>query len=451
MVEFITILLGLISGVESLEVSVTEDVATVELFLDGQKVATLDQEPWRADVDFGPELKPRMLDAIARDAAGREVHRSQQLLNVPQARAFLRLIIGKAGSDGTRKGRLVWLSADGEKLLRVSVTLDGEPLAVVANRGFEIPVIDLHSQRAHILSAQAEFSGGSVASATAVLGGVFQDRVASQLTAVPVKVGEGGELPALAAMAGWLEKDGEALEIVAAEHRAAEVVVVRDSSSLASLVALARRFRAARYRAVGTLGANRGVRLLRGTPRREEVSGREQKVDKFSLSEPLSEGYGGVPWVLGSKFFREASAQGVGRSSSKEQGEAEQPQRLADAVAHAGLTASASGWGRAVVLVLGEKPEDESRWSVAQVKGFLRSLRVPLYVWSTLGKARRAELAGFESWEPIEDISTHPDYLAAVGRLARELEQQHILWVKGEHFVHDLQLEHAGSSISLAE
>ncbi len=468
MVEFMTLLLGLVSGVQPLEVSVTEDVAKVEMRLDGAVVATLDGEPWRAKVDLGAGLRPHVLAAVAFDGSGQEIHRAEQVLNVSQSRAALRIVLGRPQGDGTRDGRLVWMSAENVKPKRVAVTLDGEPLEVVARRAFKLPFSELESEHAHMVNAQADFPGGVVANATVLLGGAYGEQVTSQLTAVPVLLEPGTELPAPERMAGWLRKNGEPLEVMAVEERGAEVVVVRDRYALGPLWSLAYRFREQRHRQIGKLRPGQAIRLLEATPRRERIGDSERELEMFRLSEPLSEGYGGVPWILGTKFFRrptpddpEASAEpdAVGKQESRDSGPKKpstdfydgRPQRLADAVANAGLTAAASGWLRTVVLVLGEEPEDESHWSAAEIRAYLRTLRVPFVVWSTASETRRFELGGLEGWEPIVDISTRADYLQAAGRLAKSLGRQRILWVRGEHFVHDVRLAPHVAGVRLAE
>src|SRR5204863_4406612 len=64
-------------------------------------------------------------------------------------------------------------------------------------------------------------------------------------------------------------------------------------------------------------------------------------------------------------------------------------QRLTDAVAAAGLQAAAGSRARAVVLVLGPDPKDESAYRVDEVRRYLADLRVPLLVWNTGKPSRR--------------------------------------------------------------
>lgn len=449
MVEFITLFIGLVTGLQTLEVSVTEDVAKVDLRLDGETVATLEKEPWRAEMDLGPALVPRVLEAVAYDTDDLEVYRAEQTLNVARSRAMLRIILGRPRDGGTRDGRLVWLSADNAKPERVTVTLDGELLEVVARRAFELPFSELESEAVHMVNARADFPGGVVATATLLLGGAYGETVTSQLTAVPVVMAAEAELPPLGEMKGWLTKGGQPLEVMAVEQRGAEVVVVRDRSAFEGLYNLAYRFREQRYRQIGKLSAGQSVRILEATPRRERLGDTGLELDKFRLSEPLSEGYGGVPWILGMKYFPQASPDDRAARDAK----SKEPlaQHLADAVANAGLTAAASGWLRAVVLVLGEDPEDESQWPAARVRDYLRTLRVPLYVWSTARETQRSELETRGDWGPATTIATNPEYLQAVGRLTGDLARQRLLWVRGEHFVHDVRLASHVSAVRLAE
>ena len=87
MIAFASLFLGLVYGVETVQVVVGEAVVAVELRLDGEAVRVLRQPPWRAECDFGSELAPRLLEAVAFDAADRELGRASQWLNLPQPRA----------------------------------------------------------------------------------------------------------------------------------------------------------------------------------------------------------------------------------------------------------------------------------------------------------------------------------------------------------------------------
>jgi hypothetical protein len=69
-----------------------------------------------------------------------------------------------------------------------------------------------------------------------------------------------------------------------------------------------------------------------------------------------------------------------------------------DAVAAAGLRAAAIQRPRAVVLILGERPRDDSELSPPQVREYLSAIGVPLFVWSL---APRAAAPG---WTDVLDV-----------------------------------------------
>ena len=71
MIEFVTLLLGLVAGVQTVEVTVDDRVARVEMLLDGATIATIEGSPWLVQCDFGP-LAPHELVAVAWDSSGRE-------------------------------------------------------------------------------------------------------------------------------------------------------------------------------------------------------------------------------------------------------------------------------------------------------------------------------------------------------------------------------------------
>ena len=66
--SFLSAFLGLVVGGHPVELTVTGEVAAVELRLDGETVGHLRGEPWVLVCDFGAELAPHELVAIGRDA-----------------------------------------------------------------------------------------------------------------------------------------------------------------------------------------------------------------------------------------------------------------------------------------------------------------------------------------------------------------------------------------------
>src|SRR5687767_2244726 len=89
----VTRILGLVSGEQPIQVQADRTVAAVEIVLDGKQVATLRRPQWRAVINFGDELAPHELIAVAYDPEGNEVARDRQLVNLarPPAEAAIDL------------------------------------------------------------------------------------------------------------------------------------------------------------------------------------------------------------------------------------------------------------------------------------------------------------------------------------------------------------------------
>lgn len=119
-------------------------------------------------------------------------------------------------------------------------------------------------------------------------------------------------------------------------------------------------------------------------------------------------------------------------------------QRLADAVAVAGVRAAAGGTPRAVVLLLGPTAEDASGQQPSAVRRYLELLRVPLAVWSTSGVAGQVT-----TWHGVEDVSSRKRLRNAAERLEDLLDRQWVVWVDGHHLPSTITLEGApGLSIA---
>ena len=91
MITFASLFLGLVLGNHPVNLLVDGPVAAVELHLDGREIARLEHEPWRVLADFGQELAPHKLEAIAFVAEGHELHRTHQWINMARPPAEVRL------------------------------------------------------------------------------------------------------------------------------------------------------------------------------------------------------------------------------------------------------------------------------------------------------------------------------------------------------------------------
>ena len=140
MIEFVTLLLGLVAGVQTVEVIVDDRVARVEIQLDGDTIAMLEDSPWLVDRDFGG-LAPHRLVAVAWDSRGRETGRTSQWVNLPRRRTEVRLGVSRS-ADGTATARLIYSALDFATPKSIEVTLDGKRLEFEDPLHIELPDSD---------------------------------------------------------------------------------------------------------------------------------------------------------------------------------------------------------------------------------------------------------------------------------------------------------------------
>jgi hypothetical protein len=429
-IAFLTLFLGLTAGKQQVAVAVRGPVHAVELMLDGAAVVRLDGPPWRTRLDFGAALEPHELVARALDDKGQEVGRARQVLNLPRAAAEAEILL-ESGANGQPVGaRLTWKSLTGEKPAVVSLLLDGQPVALDANAHAVLPAVA--GEVSHILSAEIRFAGTVVARKDVAFGGRLGE-VSTDLTAVPVRLRPGKSLPAPAALQDWILVGGKAAPVTAVEEGPAQLLVVRDGaarpilegfdrekagSSLVAGMSELRRFQM-------VLGKDDQIRFV--WPSARSFSGPGVPAELFDASRDYTGKDGGVLWLLG-RALPETE---------------KYDQRLADAVAVAGLQALAGNRPRAVLLVLGYEPRDFSRYDADTVRHYLESVRVPLVVWSLGGK----ETFGAKAWGGAEDIASVNKTQNAFERLDTLLASQRILWIEGSHLPKEITLSPAAAEV----
>jgi hypothetical protein len=118
-------------------------------------------------------------------------------------------------------------------------------------------------------------------------------------------------------------------------------------------------------------------------------------------------------------------------------------QRLADAVAVAGLRALHANHRRAVLLVLSEQVQDLSRSDPALVRRYLESIRVPLIVW-TLGNPSSPIAT---DWGGAEKVSSVGRMQKAFSRLKDGLASQHIVWIEGRHLPQSIEISGEAAAV----
>jgi hypothetical protein len=418
-IAFLTLFLGLINGVQTVEIGAGPGVAAVEVLLDGHNVARLGGAPWRVNVDFGSTLVPHHLEARGLDAAGGEAVRAEQWVNLPRPPAEVAIAIEGAGSGKrARTARIAWERLSGEAPQEIRLTLDGAPLALDAQgrAPLELP----RAGAAHVLSAALTFAGGVQARKDVVLTGDYDSDVATELTAVAVRTARPGRPLAVKDVQGLLLADGRPARVTVVDQESPEVFVVRAPG--------ANPFLHARAMGLGTgpaayahFQADPRIRFHVVSPiaRHSTHPGTASEIFDFS------------PPAKGRDLLRLLVAFGW-------DGLPGHPQ-LADAVAVAGLQALARQTPRAVVLLAGsgDGESDASLFLPAAVRGYLAAIGVPLFVWSTnFGKHSLHR----EDWGAIEDISTPLGIAAAYQRLESEVLAQQIVWIEGRHLPQSVRL-----------
>lgn len=416
MIAFVTLLLGLISGVYPIEVNLSGPVSAVEFTIDGAPAGRIDRSegpPWKAQVDLGSDLRPRELVARALDAEGQEIARATQWLNLPRPPAEVEIVLER--EDGVPKAVLLtWQAVSGVKPASIDLTLDGEPLKMDAHGRAGLPPRDLKTL--HVLTAELWFPPGLVARKDVVYGGEYGSEVSTELTAVPVRVSPGAILPGPEGLQGWFSAAGRPVPVAAVEDGPGKVVIVRVPAANEILnKLLASRERATQapiFRRQMLLGEEDQVRFLSlsGSPFRNS----RVPAELFDMSPPLGRKDGGLFWYL-TNTRMPVVRKGVNL-------------RITDAVAVAGLQATAGNHRRAVVLVLGNEVKDSSRYDPAAVRAYLESIHVPLFVWSLYGPTA----ASAKAWgAPVEDVSNIAKLGQAAAKLKAELDAQKIVWIEG--------------------
>ncbi len=422
MLTFVTLLLGLTIGIRPVEVAVGPGVAAVELRLDGLTVATLTQAPWKVSVDLGPEPEPHELLAIGRDAAGAEVARARQMVNLPRPLAEASLILLPGSGGRARRARLTWQSTRRTPPERIAVTFDGRPVPLEPSREVALP--DYVPEQVHFLRADLDFPDNLAASAEIIFGGRDVDEARAELTGIPALLA--GPRRTAADLDGAFLADGKPARVSAVEEGPGEIVVVRDEEARTPLFDMGQG-------TFGSLDARTGQKIRFCWPVTRPADEVAESYDIFMRSGDYIAGKWGGRGLRGLLTIVNAPA-----VSTKP--------RFADAISVAALSASARNRARAVLFVYGGSP-DASKLAPEVVRRYLAKLRVPLYVWAvSLPAAKRAE-----GWGKVTLVRNYPAFLAAGRTLLDDVEAQRIVWVDGAHLPQSITLSPKASGIRIAE
>ena len=152
-------------------------------------------------------------------------------------------------------------------------------------------------------------------------------------------------------------------------------------------------------------------------------------INLFPLTEPFALFRDGLMWLLCNLEWRPFS---------------NAPQKIADAVAVAGLYLNHSASPRAVLLILGTGPDRASTYSPIEVRGYLEATNVPLFVWTT----SPGEYA--DTWGETTAVTSASEFNKAWSSLQRHLDSQVILWLDGAYLPNDIELSPTARELALA-
>lgn len=435
MIEFATLLLGLVFGPQQVGFLVHEQVEVIEIYLDRQIVGRLSEPPWHLTVELGEELAPHFLQAVAYDGEGEQIDRVEQWVNVSTQQTEVSLLVSPRQDGDGLQAQVAWESV-AEQLEPTSfrIELDGEPLEVEDPRQFDLP--STGPDQAHLLRVELQFSETLRAAAEAIFGGPYSDEVDTELTAVPVLLDRPKKLPPLADMQDWfLDRDG-ALTVKAVEESQVDIVVVRDVASVETMRKLYPR--ASKDQPFRTLPAptldlplkkDHSIRFITPLARQIERDGYQYQL--FPPIGPFTREDGALLWLFSSVVPSMAESQGL---------------RLADAIAVAGMAAAQSGRRRVVVVIASAEPDDRSQLSAETVLPFLRRLHVPVVLWSPIRGVKQ-----IASWGPAVDISSRQKLTTAYHDLAKQLNRQRIVWLEGRHLPQAISISPKAEGVHLVE
>ncbi|HEX3128921.1 MAG TPA: hypothetical protein VH394_16430 [Thermoanaerobaculia bacterium] len=424
-IAFLTLFLGLTSGSQPFELSVSGQAARVEMVLDGTVVQRLGGPPWKGKIDFGAGLLPHELVARALDPDGREVASARQWINLPRPPAEVELALEGGRSGAPSRVRVTWERLTHDPPLAASLTLDGQPLQLDRTGEAALPAYDRDST--HVLTAELRFPSNIVARKDMIFGGEGGETY-TELTAVPVRLLRGRKLPKPADLQGWfVDGQGRPLKVTAVEDGPGELYLVRVPSTDYVKLRFGLGLRSLRQRLPAmTLGKDDLIRMV--SPWSRSYLGGGARSDLFDLSPHSPSRYGLTVHLLESFFKRDGT----------------EVLRPADAVAVAGLHAMAGGRRRVVVLVLDADSGDESLYDPETVRRYLSAIRVPLYVWSI-----NRDTSSMQAWGEIQDASKTGPLETAFRKAAADLEHQRIVLIEGRYLPQSIRLSPKATEIEI--
>lgn len=400
-IVFLTLFLGLTSGIQQVSLHVDGPVKVVRIMEDGREIGRITSPPWSANVNLGP-LAPHDLVAVGLDAGGNEIARTSQILNLPRPMAEFEIALSNHGKQTFAELR--WRHLMNLRPASASLSIDGAPVNLSKDFRAALPALDPLAP--HIVSAEMRFEDGFVARKEVVLQGLRSDSAGTELT--PVIVERRAGTPAATRYDGCFTLMGQTVHVNAVEKPPARVMLVQDPYPGAALRMLWAAVNTIGIRSVGNLNSDTSVRIT--WPVSRGYGDPAERAILFDHSPDVSSREGGMSFFL--------------TRSYGDRTHLSEPLRFNDAVAVAGVNSMVGGVRRAVVFVLNDR-KDISDWDPAQVRQYLADVGVPLFVWSLSGP--RPDLA--KTWGTVDDISNPSLLNAATRRLRDELDAQRVAWL----------------------
>jgi hypothetical protein len=441
-IAFITLFLGIATGVHTVELSAASAVARVELYVDGTKSADVGP-PFTATIDLGPEIAPRELVAVAFDATGNRLGEARQHVNRATSDAEAGFALERDGTGRVLAARLFWRCPVSPKPTVVSVSLDGRPLEVANPERIPIPSHGAGSE--HILVADLTFDGGLTATAVASFGGRNRGDEAKELTALPVRLSPGARFPRKAdRMDGWFQLDGRGLAVAAVEEGPVEIVFVMAGRAAEDLMRLAtdlvradedrrevERLTAGRIAPQFGRPAGGDFAIPRPSRRSPALALELPAGSRFHFTRTTPRVIAGpreVTWAFPTSAVftpRDGTFLHLGKDVFRS--EEPSPPRIAEAIAASGLAATRRERRRAVVLLLGTDARDTGNLDAPRVRRYLERLRVPLHVW----RVALMEPPAAKDWPGAAEAVTTDSLGRAMDILRTDLASQRVVWVEG--------------------
>lgn len=409
MIAFLTLFLGIATGVHTVALSASAEVARIELYVDGTRTV-VPGPPWTTTIDLGGEIAPRELVAVAFDGKGARLGEAKQWVNRATSDAEAAFALERDRAGRVVAARLVWRCPSSPDPLAISVTFDGRPLE--ATNPDRIPIPSHSAGAHHVLLADLTFAGRITATAVTSFGGEKTDDTLRELSAVAVRVSPGARLPKAERMEGWFASEGRPLAVAAVEEGPAEVVFVLSGRIRQDLERLSAEdyfpWPWPRPRPLKLADGNRFL-FMHTNP---QVIAEARTVTRvFPVSSMYTPEDGSFLRLAQTAILNELPT----------------PPQISDSVATAGLAATRRERRRAVVLLLGAEASDTGDLDAARARRYLARLRVPLHVWRLSPVESRA--AG--DWPGTVDASTIDGLGRAFEVLRDDLSTQRIVWVEG--------------------